>query len=804
MKTKVLLQKIIFRVGLLFCICFTFFSYGKNDSLRNANWSNKELFEPRLFIENKGQFVSNTREIFFQTSLNGIKINFYKDGLEYVFEKLDKKYFENELEAEERERNDYSKGIKSQDIDIKKYTKIEKVKIKFMGIDTSKIQIIAFDKSIQYFTYGPDNSMASNYKAFGYKTIMYKNIYEGIDLVFDFHPIRGLKYYFKVMPNYNPGKIKIKWESPKDIQLLNNCLFAKTSYGNICDSLPVSFYEDQPDNKLQTRFVLIKKNTISFMLDDYDQNKTLIIDPWLINPSFSNPNKAFDVSRDAAGNIYAYGSENPFKVIKISPTGSPLWTYNSPFFFTKWIGDIATDFAGFSYISTGDASGQIVKISPGGTLIFNNGSTASTLVPSIFECFRLVFNNSQSQFVTASGAGLPRIANVNSGSGLLSGLSANLAANTSEVRGLTFDSQGNIFALTFKDANFQTSNVIKLNQSFGVLWNVVNTHPAANVNYYSPAYTGFTTTTFVNPNWVTINVPAGQNCIAASNCYVYSYDGQVLQKRLSSNGSLISSINVAGGVTGQNSGIIIDNCENIYVGTSTGVAKYNYLLNLISNVNLNGAVYDLVITNNEIVASGNGFVTSITNLLSINCPIPSGITSFTNTTNCGPCNGLASFSVNNLIPPLNYFWSNGNQTLNTTSTVNTITGLCPGVYQVTVTSCNNYTYTTSYTLTGSASNLTVNATVQNANCTSPTGSVIINSVTNGVPNYTLVQGTNTLAAGFNTPYTLTNVSVGTHTYVLTSANGCSTTFTVTVLGAANSLTLSPTVTHAICGTGTVS
>ncbi|MFN7913171.1 MAG: SBBP repeat-containing protein, partial [Bacteroidota bacterium] len=152
----------------------------------------------------------------------------------------------------------------------------------------------------------------------------------------------------------------------------------------------------------------------------------------------------------------------------------------------------------------------------------------------------------------------------------------------------------------------------------------------------------------------------------------------------------------------------------------------------------------------------------------------------TNPTSCN-CNGVATISVTCGEAPYTYQWSNSVVQANVTNTTSSITGLCPGVYQVTVTSSCNFTYTTSYTLTGAVSNLTVNATVQNANCTSPTGSVIINSVTNGVPNYTLAEASTTLAVGFNTPYTLSNVIVGTHTYVLTSANGCNTTFTAQIL-----------------------
>ncbi|MFO0477359.1 MAG: SBBP repeat-containing protein, partial [Bacteroidota bacterium] len=262
--------------------------------------------------------------------------------------------------------------------------------------------------------------------------------------------------------------------------------------------------------------------------------------------------------------------------------------------------------------------------------------------------------------------------------------------------------------------------------------------------------------------------------------------------KFSNTGVRIWATYIGGNGTDYNEPIVCDANNNLFVsGKWTGVT--NSATYPLANPG-GGAYYDATFNG----GNDDSFFMKFT-------PIPPTYAqSQTNPVGCSNCNGVATVSVICGEAPYTYQWSNAVTVSNTTLTTSSISGLCPGVYQVTVTSNCNYTYTTTYTLTGSVSNLTVNATVQNANCTSPTGSVIINSVTNGLPNYTLTQGTTTLASGFTTPYTLNNVSVGTHTYTLYSANGCSTTFTVTVLGAANSLTLSPMVTDAICGTGTVS
>jgi hypothetical protein len=76
---------------------------------------------------------------------------------------------------------------------------------------------------------------------------------------------------------------------------------------------------------------------------------------------------------------------------------------------------------------------------------------------------------------------------------------------------------------------------------------------------------------------------------------------------------------------------------------------------------------------------------------------PTYAQSQTNPTACN-CNGVATVSVICGEAPYTYQWSNAVTVSNTTLTTSSISGLCPGVYQVTVTSNCNYTYTSIYNL----------------------------------------------------------------------------------------------------------
>ncbi len=76
----------------------------------------------------------------------------------------------------------------------------------------------------------------------------------------------------------------------------------------------------------------------------------------------------------------------------------------------------------------------------------------------------------------------------------------------------------------------------------------------------------------------------------------------------------------------------------------------------------------------------------------------------------------------------------------------------------------------------------VTLTIENANCTSSTGTVTINSVTaSALPNFTIAEASTTLASNVTLPYSITNVSVGNHTYVITGSNSVSVTFTAAII-----------------------
>ncbi|MFO0355306.1 MAG: SBBP repeat-containing protein, partial [Sphingobacteriaceae bacterium] len=448
---------------------------------------------------------------------------------------------------------------------------------------------------------------------------------------------------------------------------------------------------------------------------------------------------------------------NDVFILKFNNNGVALWaTYYGGSSFEDGFA-ISCDASGNVFVTGRTTSANFPVWNPGGGVYFQGINVSH-------DAYILKFSNS----------GVQLWATYYGGSSLDYGIS------------IAIDNAGNVFVFGWTDStNFPTLNpgggayfqgafagwfdasIIKFSNTGICLWSTYYGGPGSErSDFYDCIDTDACGNVYVcTMTGGSPNLPINASCGAFTDNYI-NQDIYVI--KFTNSGRLLWATYVGGNGLDQYAAIALDTNNNLFLTINMqgiGINNSTYPL-----ANPGGGSYYDPTYNSSSMAMHDAFFMKFT-------PIPPTYQkSQVNPTACS-CTGAATISVTCGEAPYTYQWSNSMVQANVTNTTSSITGLCPGVYQVTVTSNCNYTYTTSYTLTGSASNLTVNATVQNANCTSPTGSVIINSVTNGVPNYTLAEASTTLAAGFNTPYTLTNVSVGTHTYVLTNSNGCSTTFT---------------------------
>ncbi len=147
---------------------------------------------------------------------------------------------------------------------------------------------------------------------------------------------------------------------------------------------------------------------------------------------------------------------------------------------------------------------------------------------------------------------------------------------------------------------------------------------------------------------------------------------------------------------------------------------------------------------------------------------------------CG-CNGTL-FSSGTGSPPLTYSWSPGGYT------TQSVTGVCPGTYTVTLTDAQGCNSTSTAVVQNQG--IFVNGGSQPSNgCTNCTGSVFAGA-SGGQPPYTYLW-----SPGGATTQTVTGMCPGVYTVVVTDNNNCTGSTTVTV----NLNSNSPLVAVSTCG-----
>jgi len=161
---------------------------------------------------------------------------------------------------------------------------------------------------------------------------------------------------------------------------------------------------------------------------------------------------------------------------------------------------------------------------------------------------------------------------------------------------------------------------------------------------------------------------------------------------------------------------------------------------------------------------------TVTNTITINQPtqVTATISSSSDATCAGYCDGQATVTVSGGTPAYNYIWSN-------LSTASTATLLCAGNYTVTVFDSNNCTATASETISAPAGMVANISSTQSVSCNGECDGTATVNVTSGSSPYTYSWPA---AGGSNA--TGVNLCVGSHTVTVTDSHLCTTTATAVI------------------------
>jgi len=593
----------------LFFLSVLFFFNAFAQETATTNWS-VAFDKNQSFIENKGQFDGRNRlpgsEILYAVDNGELQIFFTKQGVSY--------YVEKKYKNPDRKKGDRSKP---------KLLKEHQVTHLTWEGASANVELKGFDKRPDHHTYSSINKTTGEYSAindvYGYKKLVYKNLYPNIDVEYIFHPQGGIKYSITLHPGASASLVKMKYSGNPNLAInADGNLVIPTFLGDIVEHAPVTFYADNRLLPISSFFVK-NNNTISFQLGNYATSKTVIIDPWVQTPTLPGSNCVWECEQDALGNVYIIGGETPMRLQKYDPLGNIQWTYNTPYDTNNgdWLGTLATDRNGNSYVT----NGSLAELSKIGT----NGGPAIYSVTGgpLDEYWSVQFNCDQTKLVvggTRLGVGFdPRNpGSLVSGNGMIFDINANNGSVISNIK--VSGTRPSLIPGFVNDVNEVRSISSSRNGKYYYLTldsiGAINQNPSACGNV--PLFFDITGYNFgyKSENYRPDNGNSGICAIRANDRFVYTQDGNTLDKRSLTNGAILASVAIPGGISvGQfgfnqpgNNGIDIDSCGNLYVGSADRVIKYDANLNVLSTTNLPFRVFDVTVSTNGniIVAGANG------------------------------------------------------------------------------------------------------------------------------------------------------------------------------------------------------
>ena len=167
------------------------------------------------------------------------------------------------------------------------------VTMKFIGASPFT-DLMAKDRIPYRIQYSYINAVPSQQKSVtGYRKIVYKSVFPGIDLVFAARPTY-IEYYFELHPRAQINEIVIEYDGAQDVMLGGDGeLIIQLAEGNLIQPAPTLFQvSDGIRNKIKGGFTLLSHNRVGFHVENYNQMASLVIDPVFL---YFKPEKSWGV-----------------------------------------------------------------------------------------------------------------------------------------------------------------------------------------------------------------------------------------------------------------------------------------------------------------------------------------------------------------------------------------------------------------------------------------------------------------------------------------------------------------------------
>jgi hypothetical protein len=115
---------------------------------------------------------------------------------------------------------------------------------------------------------------------------------------------------FFIKPHAQIENIKIKVEGIKELKINEKGqLVLSTSLGEFFFTKPKGYYQDQIEQEIEVSYVVYSNDEYGFKIKDYDQSRTIVIDPLLASTYLggNNNEEGNSLAIDSSGNVFITG-----------------------------------------------------------------------------------------------------------------------------------------------------------------------------------------------------------------------------------------------------------------------------------------------------------------------------------------------------------------------------------------------------------------------------------------------------------------------------------------------------------------
>jgi gliding motility-associated-like protein len=182
-------------------------------------------------------------------------------------------------------------------------------KVKFIGAAAHATQVP--DKMLpthNNYYYGNDRSKwATDCKVF--HAVTYQEIYPNIDIRY-YSDAGKLKYDFIIKPGGKVSDIALRYDGPTGLSVIDKQLVIATPVGDVKEMYPYTYQSGEKMRSTVNCRYIVSKNVVTFKVDEYNKNETLVIDPSVIFSTFTGSvadNWGYTATPGPDGSFYAGG-----------------------------------------------------------------------------------------------------------------------------------------------------------------------------------------------------------------------------------------------------------------------------------------------------------------------------------------------------------------------------------------------------------------------------------------------------------------------------------------------------------------